>query len=199
MIGGSFRRFLALALVAVSAASCASDPVTKVAEGRTSTRPLGPEGQAAASVIAPGDRLRLSVFGDETMNGEYGVDAAGTISIPLAGPVSVAGRTPEDAAKAIANILVTAGLFRDPRVTVDIVTLRPFFILGEVNTPGRYEYVPGMSLFAAVASAGGYTYRANKGRVFIRKAGENVEREFQITSDIAIMPGDTIRVPERYF
>lgn len=197
MIGGRFLRLCAIAVAAALAAGCASDPITQVAEGRTAMRELGPTN--AETVIAPGDRLRLSVSGDDTMNGEYGVDSAGTISIPLAGPVSVAGRTPQDAAKAIAGILVTAGLFRDPRVTVDVVTLRPFFILGEVNQPGKYPYEPGMSLFAAVATAGGYTYRANKGRVFIRKASETTEREFDIISDIAIMPGDTIRIPERFF
>ena len=139
------------------------------------------------------------MFGDDRMTGEYNVDERGAITLPLAGPVAVAGRSAGDAAAAIASVLVTAGLFRDPKVTVEIMTLRPFYILGEVNRPGEYPYRAGMSLFAAVATAGGYTYRANTGTVYIRKATETAERRYDINADIAIMPGDVIRIPERYF
>ncbi len=179
----------------LSIAGCANDPI-KVAKGSTTERALG-RGDAAA--IAPGDRIRLTVFGDQQMSGEYGVDDSGAISVPLAGPVAVGGRTPVDAAKAIASVLSTMGLYRDPRVTVEVLTLAPYYILGEVNRPGEYPYRPGMSLFAAVATAGGYTYRADKGSVFIRKSAESVEKAYELNADIAIMPGDRIRVPERYF
>ena len=193
-----FLRVVPLLLVAALAA-CAS-PITNVAAGNPASRAIGPSGGAeAATEIAVGDRLRIAVFGDDKMSGEYNVGESGAITVPLAGPVAVAGRTPEDAAKAIASVLVTAGLFRDPKVTVEILTLRPFYILGEVNRPGEYPYRPGLSLFAAVATAGGYTYRADSGAVFIRKATEKTERKFDINSDIAIMPGDVIRIPERYF
>ncbi|BCW89858.1 hypothetical protein sos41_30260 [Alphaproteobacteria bacterium SO-S41] len=186
-------------LLAAALAACTS-PITNVAAGNPASRAIGPSGGAeAATEIAVGDRLRIAVFGDDKMSGEYNVGESGAITVPLAGPVSVAGRTPEDAAKAIASVLVTAGLFRDPKITVEILTLRPFYILGEVNRPGEYPYRPGLSLFAAVATAGGYTYRADSGSVFIRKATEKTERKFDINSDIAIMPGDVIRIPERYF
>lgn len=188
-------RTVAVLLIAASIAGCAADPI-KTSAGSPSERALG-KGDAAE--IAAGDRLRLTVFGDQQMTGEYGVDDAGAISIPLAGPVAVAGKTPVDAAKAIASILRTMGLYRDPRVTVEVLTLAPFYILGEVNRPGEYPYRPGMSLFAAVATAGGYTYRADKGSVFIRKSNETVERSYRLNADIAVMPGDRIRVPERYF
>jgi protein involved in polysaccharide export with SLBB domain len=190
-----WSRAVAALLIALSIAGCAGDPI-KVSKGNTAERALG-KGDAAA--IAPGDRLRLTVFGDQQMSGEYGVDDSGAISIPLAGPVAVAGRTPVDAAKAIASVLSTMGLYRDPRVTVEVLTLAPYYILGEVTRPGEYPYRPGMSLFAAVATAGGYTYRADKGSVYIRKSTETVERAYRLNADIAIMPGDRIRIPERYF
>jgi polysaccharide export outer membrane protein len=196
---GFLARLLSLVLAAALATAC-SGPITNVAPGNPATRAIGPSGGAATgNEIAAGDRLRITVFGDDRMSGEYNVDESGAITIPLGGPVSVAGRTAENAAAAIASVLVTAGLFRDPKVTVEIVTLRPFYILGEVNRPGEYPYRPGMSLFAAVATAGGYTYRADSGTVFIRKATEKAEREYGISADIAIMPGDVIRIPERYF
>ncbi len=192
-------RLLSLLLVASLAAACAG-PITNVSAGNPASRAIGPAGGAeVGNEVAAGDRLRIAVFGDDKMSGEYSVDESGAITIPLGGPVSVAGRTAQEAAAAIASVLVTAGLFRDPKVTVEIVTLRPFYILGEVNRPGEYPYRPGMSLFAAVATAGGYTYRADSGTVFIRKATEKAEREYNINADIAIMPGDVIRIPERYF
>lgn len=195
MLQAGWARAVAAIMIASAIAGCANDPI-KVAEGSPAERALG-KGDAAE--IAPGDRLRLTVFGDQQMTGEYGVDDSGAISIPLAGPVAVAGRTPVDAATAIASILQTMGLYRDPRVTVEVMTLAPFYILGEVNRPGEYPYRPGMSLFAAVATAGGYTYRADKGSVFIRKSTETVERAYKLNADIAVMPGDRIRIPERYF
>lgn len=195
----SFLRAIAALLALSLAAACAS-PITKVSQGNPQSRAIGQGGAVeAGSEIAPGDRLRIAVFGDERMSGEYGVDESGAITLPLAGPVSVAGRTATQAAEAIAAVLMTAGLFRDPKVTVEIVTLRPFYILGEVNRPGEYPYRPGLSLFAAVATAGGYTYRADSGTVYIRKATETAERRYDINADIAIMPGDVIRIPERYF
>jgi len=189
------RRGAAVALIASTIAGCATDPI-QVAQGSTAERALG---SGDVATVAPGDRVRLTVFGDQQMSGEYGVDDAGAISVPLAGPVAVAGKTPVDAAKAIASVLRTMGLYRDPRVTVEVMTLAPFYILGEVNRPGEFPYRPGMSLFAAVATAGGYTYRADKGTVYIRKSTETVERAYELKADIAIMPGDRIRIPERYF
>ena len=192
-------RAISIAVVTAMIAGCAS-PITEVAQGSTANRALGATGGVDGNfAIAPGDRLRLNVFGDTQMTGEYGVDESGVIAVPLAGPVSVAGKTPSEAAAAIVAILTTSGMYRDPRVTVEVLTFRPFYILGEVTRSGEYPYRPGMSLFAAVATAGGYTYRADTGKVFIRKANEQTERQYDINADIAIMPGDVIRIPEKYF
>lgn len=193
------RRLLPLLPAALLIAACAG-PTTGAQPGDPATRSIGAAGGAETGYeIAAGDRLRVAVFGDETMSGEYAVDETGAVTIPLAGPVQVAGRTPQGAADAIVTVLRTGGLFRDPKVTVEVLTLRPFYIFGEVNRAGEYPYKPGLSLFAAVATAGGYTYRADTSSVYIRKATEAAEKRYDLDADIAIMPGDVIRIPERYF
>lgn len=192
-------RTLLLALIAVLAAACANDPTTPDTVGSTAARSIGAAGEVGAYAVAPGDRLKVNVYGDTTLNGEYGVDQTGAVSLPLVGAVGVAGKSTDGAAKTIADRLRSGGYLRDPRVSVEVVNFRPFYILGEVNKPGEYPYKAGMSLFSAVATAGGYTYRANNGKVYIRKGSEGVEREYELDSDIAIMPGDVIRIPERYF
>lgn len=190
---------LAVALFAGLTGSCAGDPTTPTEMGSQAARSIGAAGESGEYEIAPGDRLKVNVFGDTTLNGEYGVDQTGAVSVPLVGAVAVAGKSTGGAAGAIAAALRSGGYMRDPRVTVEVVNFRPFYILGEVNKPGEYPYKAGMSLFAAVATAGGYTYRADSGTVYIRKGSEGVEREYRLSSDIAIMPGDVIRIPERYF
>lgn len=191
-------RLIVLGL-AVSLVACTS-PITDVAPGNRAARAISKTGGSSqAYTIAPGDRLRVTVFGDAGMTGEYSVDEGGAVAIPLAGNVKVAGRSAAQAGTAIAGALKSAQALRDPRVTVEVMTLRPFYILGEVTRPGEYPYRPGLSLFAAVATAGGYTYRADKGQVYIRKANERTERLYDLNSDIAIMPGDVIRIPESYF
>lgn len=194
-------RFSALAAIVVTVltAACAGDPTTPTEMGSQAARQIGSAGETREYEIAPGDRLRVNVFGDTTLNGEYGVDQTGALPLPLVGSVPVAGHTTNGAAGAIASALKSGGFLRDPRVSVEVINFRPFYILGEVNRPGEYPYKAGMSLFAAVATAGGYTYRANSGKVYIRKGSEGVEREYELTSDIAILPGDVIRIPERYF
>lgn len=195
----SVRRFLASLLCAVLVAGCAADPITQIEAGNTQARPIGGPTPGVTQMIAPGDQVRITLANDKDLTGTYTVSDAGIVTLPLLGAIQIAGYDAVQAADAIAGALLSAGLFRNPTVTVEVLTLRPFYILGEVNKPGQYPYTPGLSLFGAVATAGGYTYRANAGRVFIRKANETAEREYNLDADIAIMPGDVIRIPERYF
>jgi polysaccharide export outer membrane protein len=94
---------------------------------------------------------------------------------------------------------LSRGVLRDPRVNIEIATYRPFFILGEVKKAGEYPYKSGLTVLDAVASAGGYTYRANEGKVVIRRAGSTVEERHALDRPVLVFPGDNIRVPERYF
>ncbi len=148
--------------------------------------------------LGPGDKVRVIVFGEASLTGEFFVSGSGAISLPLVGDVAVLNQTASQAQVAIQNALKD-GYLRDPRVSLEVLTYRPFYILGEVNRPGTYPYTSGLTVMSAVATAQGFTYRANTRRAFIKKAKESREAEVQLTSDVVVQPGDTIRIGERYF
>ena len=151
-----------------------------------------------AYTLATGDRLRIIVFGQDTLSNIYQIDASGRIAMPLIGPVVVGGVSTTAAAQAI-EAKLKAGFIREPKVTVEVDTYRPFFILGEVTTSGQFPYVNGMTVQTAVAIAGGFTPRAERdvAEVTRRTARGIVAVEVPIT--YAVRPGDTITIKERWF
>jgi polysaccharide export outer membrane protein len=188
---------LLLVILSTTLSACVDDSFMSVAPKDPGERALGgPAVSAAAYRMSIGDKVRVTVFGTTPLINEYTIDDTGSISIAPMGAIVVKDNTASEAAGVLAKRYAQAGLYRDPHITVDILTYGPFYMLGEVSKPGEFQYRPGMSLFAAVASAGGYTYRANRERVFIRRANEAIETEYNLESDIAIMPGDVIRVPD---
>lgn len=150
--------------------------------------------------LGPGDKLRITVYGEETLSGEYGVTGAGDVSFPLIGNIPVAGRSVEDLQAELTTRL-GAGYIADPRVSAEIVNYRPFYILGEVARPGQYDFAVGLTIEQAVAAAGGFTYRANSRRVFLKRATDTREMlvDLRQTPSFPVRPGDTIRVGERFF
>lgn len=144
------------------------------------------------------DKVRIIVFNEDTLSGEFTVSDSGVLSLPLIGDVKAIGRTPREVIKDIETKLAD-GYLRQPRVSMDVLTYRPFYILGEVSKPGEYPYSNGLSALNAVARAEGFTYRANKKKIFIKRFGETAEREYKLDSGVTIYPGDTVRVGERYF
>jgi polysaccharide export outer membrane protein len=144
------------------------------------------------------DKVRVIVFNEDTLSGEFTVSDSGVLSLPLIGDVKAIGRTPREVIKDIETKLAD-GYLRQPRVSMDVLTYRPFYILGEVSKPGEYPYSNGLSALNAVARAEGFTYRANKKKIFIKRFGETMEREYKLDSGVTIYPGDTVRVGERYF
>ncbi|WP_425061643.1 polysaccharide biosynthesis/export family protein [Pyruvatibacter mobilis] len=147
-----------------------------------------------------GDRVRVIVFNEPDLSGEFEVDGTGVVSLPLIGKVSARGLTARDFEDAIATALLD-GYLKDPRVSIEVLNFRPFYIIGEVENGGEYDYVPDMTVLNAVALAGGYTYRADDRRVYITQAGANSEVEVRLDegAGIQVLPGDIIRVPERFF
>ncbi len=91
------------------------------------------------------------------------------------------------------------GYLQKPRVNVEVVNYRPFYIPGEVKRPGGYSYVSGMTVLNAVALGGGFTYRAQKGRMTITRGDDNDEENRRVKPEEVVLPGDIIRVPERFF
>ena len=148
--------------------------------------------------LGPGDRLRVIVFGEEDLSGEFEVDSVGVVSLPLIQPINTSNMTLAQLRTQIENQL-KAGYLVEPRVSVEILNYRPFYITGEVGRPGEYPYVAGMNVLKAIAMAGGYTYRANTRRVLLTRADTNSEEEKKPTQQLLILPGDYIRVPERFF
>ena len=148
--------------------------------------------------LGPNDRVRLKVYGEPDIAGEYEIDNTGQISVPLAGHIRAAGLTTKELEHAIAASLAK-GIVRDPRVNVEVALYRPYYILGEVKKSGEYPYRLGLTVLDAVASAGGFTYRANEGKVYVRRAGSGAEQIYTLDTPIMVYPGDNIRVPERFF
>jgi polysaccharide biosynthesis/export protein len=157
---------------------------------------------AAAATAAPrlqaGDKIRVNVFGEEKLSGDYEIDQSGQISLPLAGTVEALGLTQAELEQALAKKFRSEYL-RNPKVTVTVATLRPFYMMGEVEKPGEYQYRSGLNVLTALAIAGGPTYRASRNTVQIQRRGETSMRNYPISSSVPILPGDVIRVPERYF
>jgi polysaccharide export outer membrane protein len=162
--------------------------------GKTTTYALEPRG---LYTLGGGDVLRVKVYGDETVTGTYKVDDAGTVSMPLVGQLQMAGKTIHEAAATIAAALAD-GFVRNPDVAVEIETYRPFFIQGAVKTGGQFVYVSGMTVRAAVSTAGGYSDTANRLRATIyRKQGDHMAKSV-VDLDFPIYPGDTIVIAERW-
>jgi protein involved in polysaccharide export with SLBB domain len=172
--------------------ACASEPL--------------PRGDGAYAVetgheykLGPGDKLRVTVFGEDTLSGEFTVSNNGGVAMPLVGEVRAGGLTPVLFQTEVQEKLTATGMVRTPRISVDVVNYRPFYILGEINKPGQYPYAIGMTITKAVATAGGFTYRANEKMVYVTREGSTREVSVWVTAATWIGPGDTIRVGERTF
>lgn len=153
---------------------------------------------SSVSTLRPSDQLRVQVYEEPSISGEYQIDGSGSISVPLAGRVRAAGLSPEQLERAIASRLSRSGL-KEPRVNVQVTTHAPFYIHGEVERSGEFPYRPGVTVMDAVAIAGGFTYRADERRAILRRAGSSVEKPVRLDAPIPIFPGDNIRIPERFF
>lgn len=151
----------------------------------------------AEYTLGTGDELRVNVFGEDELTGPYLVGSQGVVAFPLVGEVQASGLTVQEFTDQLQTAL--AVYIRQPIVSVEVTNYRPFFILGEVQRPGTYAYSARLTVQNAVATAGGYTYRANRRRIFIKHADEEDEREYILTSTTPVLPGDTVRVAERRF
>lgn len=182
-------RFFIIATIALTLGACANT-------GILSEMPVA--GQNAPYRLDSGDRLRVIVFGQEDLTGEYSVDGAGEISMPLIQAVQARGLTPDELEISLVSVL-SQTLLRDPSVSVEVLNFRPFFILGEVGSAGQYPFVAGMTVNTAVAIAGGYTHRANTNVARVtRNLGDRIV-ELGVETTAAVRPGDTILIRERYF
>src|SRR4051794_18197580 len=137
-----------------------------------------------------GDKLRISVFGQDGISGSYMVDAGGNVNLPLAGAVPARGFSTDQLARMIGERL-KQGYVREPHVTVSVETYRPFFIMGEVTTPGQYAYVPNMTAENAIAIAGGFGPRAQKQTIELTRNASGQRFTQQVPLNYPMQPGDT--------
>ncbi|MEM6534008.1 MAG: polysaccharide biosynthesis/export family protein [Pseudomonadota bacterium] len=177
-----------LALLAACQSGIAASDAEDIAQSR----------KQVVYTLGSGDQLRVTVFGQEDISGEYEVDGSGNITVPLIGEVAALGETTTALSGAIETKLA-AGYLRDPNVSVEVMNYRPFYILGEVGDPGEYDYTAGLSVLNAIASAGGFTYRANRKTVFITAIDDTEEVAIRLNTALQVQPGDTIRIGERLF
>jgi polysaccharide export outer membrane protein len=172
---------------ATNGAEAIRDPATGASSQSSPDYPLG-----------PGDKIRVITFGEESLTGTFVVGAKGQVSLPLIGEIQAGGHTTRELTAEVTRLLAD-GFLKDPRVSIEITDYRPYYILGEVNKPGLYPYTNGLTVNAAVATAGGFTYRANTHKVFIKPEPSSAERKLPLTSGTLVHPGDTVRIAERYF
>lgn len=195
-------RLLVMAIMAAFVAACASGAEISIPTAAQASDPsleAGPEPSLAAAYrLGSGDQLRVMVFGEEGLSGEFLVDGSGTVSLPLIGEIDAAGKTVQEFRTTL-EARLRDGYLTDPRVSAEVLNYRPFYILGEVEASGEYPYSNGLTVMNAVARAGGFTYRANTRLVYIQRADADEEVEVQMSPMLRVMPGDTIRIAERFF
>ena len=204
----ALRAAMALALAALVAAGCAPRPTPT--SGLSAIAPAAGSGVAGSSGAAtingdisayrlgPGDKVKVTVFGQPAESGLFEVDGSGNLGHPLLGAVPAQGLTvPELQERLRADL--DRGFIVNPRVTVEVANYRPFYIYGEVQKAGSYPYVAGLTVRRAVAIAGGYTRRARFAPVQIVRETASGPREVNAELDVPVLPGDTVQIMQRLF
>ncbi|HWL71380.1 MAG TPA: polysaccharide biosynthesis/export family protein [Geminicoccus sp.] len=185
-----------LALSAVGLSAC----------GGTTSTPSDVVGSAEAPEMLPtpeyqlgsGDRLRIIVFRHDDLSGEFQLDGTGRFAMPLVGTINANGLTTRQLEEEIQKAYEEGQYLISPQISVAVTNFRPFYITGEVNRPGSYEYVDGMTVDQAISLAGGFGYRASRDEVMIKRGGSGAQAVI-VSGSQRVSPGDIIEVPERFF
>jgi protein involved in polysaccharide export with SLBB domain len=147
--------------------------------------------------LGVGDKLKVSVFGEDNLSGQFEVNALGQISLPLIGEMQAKGLAITEFRDAIGHKL-SQGYLKNPKVNVEMLNYRPIYVQGEVKNSGEFAFKNGLSLRDVIAMAGGYTYRANQSYLYIGREGD-ADVAVQMPTGVPVLPGDNIRIPERFF
>jgi polysaccharide export outer membrane protein len=157
---------------------------------------------ALSYTLAPGDIIRIQVWGREELTGQFQVNEEGTIQYPLLGEIDL-----KDLSVAQVRDSIRAGLAQ--LFTTPFVTITPLFriaVLGEVRNPGLYTVDPTLSVLDLVALAGGNTPggNLNKVRVFrssgeTRVSFEEAQTRGRSLQEMGVRSGDEVVVPRKFF
>lgn len=148
--------------------------------------------------VGSGDVLHLEVYGESELSMDVIVDALGFIEYPFVGKLSVLDK-PIELVKSEIIAKLKDGYFVDPQVTAYIKSFKPFFIQGEVNSPGSYSYELGLTVRKAIALAGGLTERASKKKIYLTRAKDASQKEVKASMDQKVESGDVILIKESFF
>ncbi|HRD76949.1 MAG TPA: polysaccharide biosynthesis/export family protein [Hyphomicrobiaceae bacterium] len=194
------RRSAAIGMMALIAATgmmagCANE-APRLDQSEVGRRMAGAEPRLYR--LGVGDKVKLTVFGEGDLSGTFEVNGAGQLPVPLVGDISARDKTIGELRDAIAARLAK-GYLKNPKVSIEILSYRPIYVHGEVRSGGEFAFKNGLRIRDAVAMAGGYSYRANQTFVLVSRSGGAEEFRIDLPSDLAVMPGDNIRIPERFF
>jgi protein involved in polysaccharide export with SLBB domain len=145
-----------------------------------------------------GDRIQISIFNQPDLSGEYQLDGNGQFSMPLIGSVNAQGATPAEL-EALLVDRFRPDFLVNPRIFVQVMNYRPYYLVGEVLGTGPFPYVPGLTYLTAIAKAGGFTYRAKKDVVYVVRADDPTQTELKLDVEEKVQPGDIVRIAERMF
>jgi len=187
------RLCAALTAVALLVAGCAGGSMpSELAPTRLTTSLDG-------YLLEPSNRIRVIVFNEQTLSGDFMLDPSGNIAFPLIGSVRAGGVTAKIVAERIEEALARGGYLRSPQVSVEVQTFRPFYVLGEVRQPGEFPYTVGLTVLGAIARAGGFDYRARRDGLVLVREVDGEQREYAANERTPLQPGDVVKVLERRF
>ncbi len=112
-------------------------------------------GGLADYIVTVDDELRLDFLDDDAAPQVLKVGSAGQVQLPYLGTLRVAGLRLADARDLVARSYVEKQIFLHPSVDLSVVNHRPVSVLGDVQKPGFYDYVPDLSVEQAIGLAGG--------------------------------------------
>ncbi len=149
--------------------------------------------------LGVGDVISVQVIGEDDLKREkVRLSDAGTLSFPYLGEIRVRGLTVgglED--------FITKGLkgryLLNPQVTVTIHEYRNFFVNGQVDKPGGYPFVPGITVRKAISIAGGFKERASKDKINVIREDDVKGVPQRVSLESLVQPGDIITVEESFF
>jgi polysaccharide export outer membrane protein len=169
---------------------------------------------AADYLLGPGDTLTVFVHrSPELSAADLPIRPDGRVSLPLVPDVTAAGRTPTALARDLETRL--RAYVREPNVTVMVRSFQgqpnqQVRVIGEAAQPMSIPYREGMSVLDAMIGARGLTrYAAGNRATIIRRSGtrttsipvrlSDLLRDGDISQDVALMPGDTLVIPQGWF
>ncbi|MBE9490386.1 MAG: polysaccharide export protein [Bacteroidetes bacterium] len=149
--------------------------------------------------LGAGDVISIVVFNEEDFSvPKIRVPKEGKVTFPFVGDIKITGLTIRKLKKFLVKRLKD-GYLKKPQLVVNILQYRPFFVNGEVNSPGGYPFVEGLTVRKAIAISGGLTDRASLKKISLVIEGAKKRKKINKSLDVFMMPGDVLTIGEAMF